>query len=406
MSQKILFCALVAAACSSGSAPPAHPARPSTPACQPQHLGTEPHPAVRNAVVRVVTDSGSGSGFILSGGEDKRLIVTNYHVIEGASAVMVQLEIASASQIVAQVVKVDKKNDLALLEVSSQLLRAHGLYLSEQPVTLGQSHAVLGYPAVVGFDSQLTYELGSVAASARHLGERELIQTNSNINPGNSGGPAVDGCGTVIGVATLKHLKAERVGLLVPATDVRALLAAYQTPQPAAAEAVTRVVTELFSSVAYRRSAEAAELFSREYLDGQVLPRVALRSNMAEASLKQLNEQLKKKGSELSSLSVEEQANLMKDVLSREELLALHVKNHLETGDIGKYAALREFHVGVVSDDFGDIRDHKVDRLIANGNDSAECDVQVVTGNGVARYRFRLAREWGDWAIREAHRVR
>jgi hypothetical protein len=133
----------------------------------------------------------------------------------------------------------------------------------------------------------------------------------------------------------LKHVKAERVGLLVPATDVRALLIAYQTPQPAAAEAVNRVVTELFNSVAY-----------------------------------------------------------------------LHVKNHLETRDIGKYAALREFHIGVVSDDFGDIREHKVDRLIAHGDDSAECDVQVVTGNGVARYRFRLAREWGDWAIREAHRVR
>jgi S1-C subfamily serine protease len=406
MSRKIVLCALIAAACSSGAAPPVHPARPAAPACQPQHLGSEPHLAVRNAVVRVVTDSGSGSGFILSGGQDKRLIVTNYHVIEGASAVMVQLELASASQIVAQVVKVDKKNDLALLEVSSQLLRAHGLYLAEHPVTLGQSHAVLGYPRVVGFDSQLTYELGSVAASARHLGERELIQTNANINPGNSGGPAVDGCGTVVGVATLKHVKAERVGLLVPATDVRALLIAYQTPQPAAAEAVNRVVTELFNSVAYRRSAEAAELFSRAYLDDQVLPRVAHRSNTAKASLKELNEQLKKKGSELSSLSDEQQANLMEDVLSREEILALHVKNHLETRDIGKYAALREFHIGVVSDDFGDIREHKVDRLIAHGDDSAECDVQVVTGNGVARYRFRLAREWGDWAIREAHRVR
>src|SRR5687768_12404119 len=101
MSRKIVFCALFAAACSSGAAPPAHPARLSAPACEPQHLGTEPHPAVRNAVVRVVTDSGSGSGFILSGGPDKRLIVTNYHVIEGASAVMVQLELASASQIVA-----------------------------------------------------------------------------------------------------------------------------------------------------------------------------------------------------------------------------------------------------------------------------------------------------------------
>jgi hypothetical protein len=105
-------------------------------------------------------------------------------------------------------------------------------------------------------------------------------------------------------------------------------------------------------------------------------------------------------------LSTEQQTNLVEQVLSEEEILAAHVADHLKKRDITKYAALREFHVGVVSNDFGDIREHRIDRLIAHANESAECDVQVVTGNGVARYRIDLAREWGDWVIPNVDRVR
>jgi S1-C subfamily serine protease len=140
----------------------------------------------------------SGSGFVLDG---KGFILTNAHVIEGASRVMVQFEDNKSAE--AKVEGKDTSTDLALLKVDPK-----GLDL--KPLKLGDSkHVQVGDPTVAignpfGLDRTLT--TGVVSALQRKIQApngfaiENVIQTDAAINPGNSGGPLIDASGNVIGI--------------------------------------------------------------------------------------------------------------------------------------------------------------------------------------------------------------
>ncbi|MES2948352.1 MAG: trypsin-like peptidase domain-containing protein [Pseudomonadota bacterium] len=143
---------------------------------------------------------GSGSGFIW---DESGHVVTNYHVIEGASAATVKL--ADGSELKSSLVGVSPTHDIAVLKIG-------GGYKHAQPVPLGSSHDIrvgqkvfaIGNP--FGLDWTLTS--GIVSALNRSLPGNNgslvehLIQTDAAINPGNSGGPLLDSAGRLLGINT------------------------------------------------------------------------------------------------------------------------------------------------------------------------------------------------------------
>ena len=146
------------------------------------------------------TQSDSGSGIIVSA---RGLILTNNHVVSGATRITVQFGGSGGPTRLARIVGVDASDDLALLSVT----RA-GLTLS--PLRFGSSAGVrVGDPAfAIGnpytFDQTLT--VGVISALNRTITSPDgasitgVIQTDAALNPGNSGGPLLDSAGRVIGV--------------------------------------------------------------------------------------------------------------------------------------------------------------------------------------------------------------
>ena len=142
---------------------------------------------------------GSGSGFIWDAAGH---VVTNAHVIEGASGATVQL--ADGRTFDARLVGRDPTHDLAVLRIEGEGLPAPLPLAPPEPPLVGARVLAIGNP--FGLDWTLT--TGIVSALDRELPEasgatiRGLIQTDAAINPGNSGGPLLDSAGRIIGVNT------------------------------------------------------------------------------------------------------------------------------------------------------------------------------------------------------------
>jgi putative serine protease PepD len=141
----------------------------------------------------------TGSGFVVS---PDGLVVTNHHVIDGATQVSVKVG-TEDTQRPAQVVGDDPSHDLALLKVDTGGSKLPTLSLGDSStVHVGDSTYAIGNP--FGLDHTLT--TGIVSALHRDLQAPDgatitgAIQTDAAINPGNSGGPLLDTGGRVVGV--------------------------------------------------------------------------------------------------------------------------------------------------------------------------------------------------------------
>ncbi|HSG22337.1 MULTISPECIES: trypsin-like peptidase domain-containing protein [Sphingomonadales] len=144
---------------------------------------------------------GSGSGLVWDGAGH---IVTNFHVIEGASEAQIQL--ADGRQFSATLVGVSPQHDLAVLKIGGAGFTAPARVPigTSSDLQVGQNVFAIGNP--FGLDWTLTK--GIVSALDRSLPNengpdiRHLIQTDAAINPGNSGGPLLDSAGRLIGINT------------------------------------------------------------------------------------------------------------------------------------------------------------------------------------------------------------
>ncbi|MFO1432742.1 MAG: trypsin-like peptidase domain-containing protein [Candidatus Competibacteraceae bacterium] len=144
--------------------------------------------------------SGTGSGFI---GDAQGQIVTNFHVIENATAAQVTL--FDHQSYSARLIGISPRHDLAVLRIQVPAARLRPIPLGvSQDLKVGQKTFAIGNP--FGLDQTLT--TGIVSALNRTLegvsGQpmEGLIQTDAAINPGNSGGPLLDSAGRLIGVDT------------------------------------------------------------------------------------------------------------------------------------------------------------------------------------------------------------
>ena len=136
---------------------------------------------------------GVGSGFIVS---PDGYIVTNAHVVDGASEVVVKL--TDRREYTAKVVGTDKRTDIALVKIDAKNLPA--LDLAAKPaVKRGEWVIAIGSP--FGFENSVS--AGVVSGVHRALPDGQMvpfIQTDVAVNPGNSGGPLLNAKGQVVGV--------------------------------------------------------------------------------------------------------------------------------------------------------------------------------------------------------------
>ena len=149
----------------------------------------------------------SGSGVIVDGGG---FIVTNAHVVRGASRIRVEVPIAPMGQslltrrtqvVPARLVGLDDETDVAVLKIEVANLRA---------LPFGDSEAIRSGQMVLAFGSpmglQNSVSMGIISSVARQLEPESpmvYIQTDASINTGNSGGPLIDTKGRLIGINTL-----------------------------------------------------------------------------------------------------------------------------------------------------------------------------------------------------------
>ncbi|WP_257457334.1 trypsin-like peptidase domain-containing protein [Archangium lipolyticum] len=163
---------------------------------------------------------GLGSGVIV---DPNGTIVTNDHVIRGASAIHVVL--ADGRELEAEVIGSDANNDLAVLKVSSkQPLPAAKLGTSSD-LMIGETVVAIGSP----FGLSKTVTSGVVSATGRTFKAdgrtyNDFIQTDAAINPGNSGGPLLNVDGDVIGINTAIFASAQGIGFAIPADKVRRIM--------------------------------------------------------------------------------------------------------------------------------------------------------------------------------------
>jgi len=169
------------------------------------------HEELRNAVYKINTANGSGSGFYL---KEQNVFVTNYHVIEGNHNVSIENQ--HQERFLAKVVYVNPDADLAFLK-SSTCTPISGIPFE----TLESVHSrdqvfVLGFP----FGMPFTITEGIVSNEKQLLDGKNYIQTDAAVNPGNSGGPVLNANGVLVGVTTAKFTEADNVGFAIPAKNV------------------------------------------------------------------------------------------------------------------------------------------------------------------------------------------
>ena len=137
-----------------------------------------------------------GSGFIVS---EDGYIVTNNHVIEGASEIEVVLE--DERQFTAELVGTDPATDIALLKVDSDQPLPNVSWGTSEDLEIGEWLVAIGNPFGLGG----TVTAGILSARSRNINSGpydDFLQTDASINRGNSGGPLFDATGNVIGVNT------------------------------------------------------------------------------------------------------------------------------------------------------------------------------------------------------------
>ena len=136
-------------------------------------------------------DRGVGSGFII---ESNGLILTNAHVVEGATTIYVTL--TDKREFKAKLLGMDKRTDVAVVKIEARDLPKLPLGDSSK-VRVGEWVLAIGSP----FGLENTVTAGIVSAKSRDTGDYlPFIQTDVAVNPGNSGGPLLNTAGQVIGI--------------------------------------------------------------------------------------------------------------------------------------------------------------------------------------------------------------
>jgi S1-C subfamily serine protease len=188
---------------------------------------------IESAVVRIDTNTGFGSGAIV---DDDGVVVTNFHVIDGASQVRITLRSGKPLEVLG-FLEVDTGRDIAVLK-TQKLADKYAIKITNTSPQVGAKVAAFGNPR--GFDFTTSEGIVSAVRTGkqvvevigkdgyRHLGYDEAatwVQTTAAISPGNSGGPLVDMNAELVGLNTWCFTAGQNLNFAISASDIKTLLA-------------------------------------------------------------------------------------------------------------------------------------------------------------------------------------
>ncbi|WP_026561604.1 S1C family serine protease [Bacillus sp. J37] len=171
-------------------------------------------------------EAGTGSGVIYKKEGKNAFVVTNHHVIEGAS--QVEISLSDGTRVPAEILGSDALTDLAVLRVDSEKIKKVAEFGDSDAVKPGEPVIAIGNPLGLQFSGSVTQGIISGTERAIPIDENgdgqvdwnaEVLQTDAAINPGNSGGALINLDGKVIGINSMKIAQSavEGIGLSIPA---------------------------------------------------------------------------------------------------------------------------------------------------------------------------------------------
>ena len=180
---------------------------------------------------------GSGSGVVIA----KEYVLTNYHVIEGASSLKISLDDEDGELYDATVAAYDSTKDIAVLHVPGLTLEpvvlgdSDSLQVGDWVITIGNA---IGFTktATAGIVSALNREIESDSTTTDRYGRKSavtntMIQTDAAINSGNSGGGLFNTAGELVGIPTLKYsgtryngASIESIGMCIPINEAKPVI--------------------------------------------------------------------------------------------------------------------------------------------------------------------------------------
>ncbi|MFT0801270.1 S1C family serine protease [Bacillus swezeyi] len=177
-----------------------------------------------------VEESGTGSGVIFKKDGDKAYVITNNHVVEGASKVTISLYSGKTTD--AKIVGSDALTDLAVLEISSKGVEKVASFGDSSKLRAGEKVIAIGNPLGLQFSRTVTEGIISgvnrtiEVSTSEGQWDMNVLQTDAAINPGNSGGPLINGSGQVIGINSMKISQSgvESLGFAIPSNDVQPIV--------------------------------------------------------------------------------------------------------------------------------------------------------------------------------------
>ncbi len=162
-------------------------------------------------VEKLTGSKGTGSGFFI---DSEGTIVTNFHVIDLAQAISVEMD-NGASYPVTEIVDFSNLYDLAILKID---VKDHPyLELAEKDARTGEQVYAVG--SALGTLTG-TFTGGMVSSTKRTYGEIDCIQMDAAISPGNSGGPLVNVYGEVVGINTASYTRGENLNLAIKVSEL------------------------------------------------------------------------------------------------------------------------------------------------------------------------------------------
>lgn len=176
-----------------------------------------------------VPSTGVGSGFVF---DPDGLILTNNHVIDGATNDAITVAFQDGTELPARVVATDSTHDLAVIKVDATGLATIPVGDSSA-LKVGQLVVAIGSPLGT-FTESVTSGILSATGRTIQVGSQTsrqtatmtgLLQTDAAINEGNSGGPLLDASGRVIGVNVAVATSAQGIGFAVPIDEAATIMA-------------------------------------------------------------------------------------------------------------------------------------------------------------------------------------
>ncbi len=177
------------------------------------HLRLYPNENAKKSVV------GSGTGFALT---SNGIIITNYHVIDGAKSIKVKGIGGNFYKTYnAKVLISDRNNDISLIQIDDNNFRSCGnipYMIKGTTARVGESVFALGYPLKQLMGTEIKLTNGIISSNSGYKGDISTYQISVPLQPGNSGGALFDDNGNVIGIVNAKLTSGENVSYAIKST--------------------------------------------------------------------------------------------------------------------------------------------------------------------------------------------